>query len=351
MDTQNNAPYQNNPEPQAQTPPTFQPLPQQQYAPQPQSMNSWQPIPAVNPPTQSATQTDKPKHPLTLPLVAAAVALVVGVGIGSISVLSLRKTTPKAAPVATKEQPPTPLTAGMTIEYMRGFFSGTDAAKTSLSTTVSTPNRPYSTVVSDPKAVAKISLAGMVAAKNASATLSSLRSAMTTQRYAETVLSDGVGGTNFLADYTRSETICQIVADKTQDPSASHYIEVKCLDKKQYEDLASIQEPFYKAYHAASATSASTVMIGAATITPSATAGYQLAEQQTATAVTPHKTTAGPTVKFYAAADTIWHYFTDSSSILNCSTYYKQPATTAAYVGTPCQNDKNQTVKVQAKKS
>ncbi len=284
-------------------------------------------------------------------ILAAIVALVVGIGIGSVAVLGLRKSTPKATSTTTKEEVATPLTASMTIDYAREYFTGTDSAKTSPTTPVATTNHPYLTIVSDPQAVAKTSIAGAVAAKDSDATLTALRKAMSTQRYTESVLVDGTKGTNFLGDYSRADATCQIAVDKPKDTPDNHYFEVKCLDQKQYDTLANAQEPFYRAYSSASASSASTVMIGAATITPSVTAGYQLAEQKTATAPTAHTVTAGPTIKYYAATDAIWHYFTDSSSVLDCSTYYKQPATTAAYVGTPCLDDKNQTVKVLAKKN
>jgi len=347
---ENQTPYQYPPQqdPQPQNPPVDQP-PQPQYAPQPQPSAFSQPVIDHSAITQQTP--DIASHRPQVAMIAVTVAaLIIAVGSLSYAALSTRKTSQKAAPVVTKESVVTPLTAGMAIEYARGFFGGTDVAKTSLSTPVSTKDHTYLTIVSDPKAVAKTSIAGSLTPKDSDTTLSALRKAMGDQKFAETVLTDGTNGTNFLADYNRSGVACQIFLEKPKDTAANSYLEAKCLDQKQYETLADMQEPFYKAYSAASASSASAVLIGAAQITPSATPGYQIAEQRTAAASTPHVVTAGPMIKFYAAADGIWHYFTDTSGVLACSVFYKQPDTTAAYAGTPCLDDKKQTVQVLPKK-
>jgi len=350
MDNQNQNLYQYPQQPDGQQAP---PIPPQspQYAPQPfveQPASALQTQNYLAP--QQAAQEPKRRPPIVL-IAIISTALLAALAIGSYVMIANRKTIQKVAPSTTKEAVTTPLTAGMTIEYARGYFSGTGSATTSLTTPVTTKDHNYLTIIADPQQVAKTSLAGTLPFKDATAALVALRKALGDQRYSETVITDGTSGTNFLADYNRSDVTCQIYAEKPQDGTAAQYLEVKCLDQKQYEVLAETQETFYKAYSAASASSASSVFIGAPVITPSATAGYQLAEQKTATASTHHVVTAGPTIKLYAAADNVWHYFTDSSSVLACTTYYKKPATTAAYVNTPCLNDKNQTVKVILKKS
>lgn len=299
---------------------------------------------------QPAPKPPRDRRKLATILFISLVLLLLLVGTAAAVLLLKKKPAQReTAPVA-KETAVPPLTAAKTIEHLRIYFKGTGIAKTAPSTPIMTKDEAYYTIVTDPALVAATSISASLAPADAGSNLDAIRKSLNYDQFTETVLSDGASGTNFLADYTRKDVVCQALTEKSADAKADQYLEVKCLDMKAYEDLAERQEPFFKAYRAASASSASPVIIGPAKVSPSASAGYQLAEVQTANAVDPHHITSGPVAKFYTGPDNVWRFFTDSSGVLACSIYYKSVPLTTAYLNTPCLDGKNKPITVQLKR-
>lgn len=234
-----------------------------------------------------------------------------------------------------------PLTAEKAFSHLQAYFKGDAPARTSLSTPIKTEDHGFYTVVTDPAEVVNTSAGGEVPAHEGDRYLEAARKSLAADEFTERILTDGTGGTNFLADYLRPDVTCQLLLVKPQDPQADQYFEMKCLDQKQYEELARLQQPFFFAYSSAQAVSAESALMGKATVTSSNTAGYQLAEMTVNTVYEGYRVEPGVVAKYYAGADNIWKFFTDASGVLPCALYNKDSAFRRAYEGLKCTTSNN----------
>ena len=292
--------------------------------------------PIATDPAILQTAPQKTYHPTrTLILVITGVVITLLVAAGVLFALL----SPKQASVpATTESPKEtlePLTAKQTIEQLAVYFKGTEQAKTSLSTPIMAEGRSFYTVHTIPTETA--SIAGAVPVAESSSHLEALKKSLDYDKFSETVLEQGEGKANFLASYLRADVICQIFIDKAKAAEGSHYLEVKCLDMKQYEDLANDQEIFYRLYSPAQTVAVPTALIGKNTVRPGGTPGYELAEQPMMTVVDKARLTTPLTARYFRQAGGQWDYFTDTPDPVSCQAYVGIPLR-SAYANLPCMN-------------
>ena len=335
-------------------PPPQPPVQFTQQTPQPQPVQS-----AVTPtqplgdsPSQPQDVQSKPGKkagsisPVKVAIVAGVFLAVLAVGgILAATLLSTKK--PSEQAVVDEESkddekaPSQPLTAEKAFGHLQAYFKGDGPARTSLSTPVVTKGHRFYTVVTDPAEVINTSAGGDIPAIEGEKHLEAARKSLDADEFTERIITDGTGGTNFLADYLRPDVTCQVLLVKPQDPSADQYFETKCLDQKQYEELARLQQPFFFAYSSAQAVSAESALMGKAIVTPSKTAGYQLAEMPVNIVYESYRVEPGVIAKYYAGSDNIWKFFTDVGGVLPCATYNKDRVFRQAYEGTKCTTSNN----------
>lgn len=313
-----------------------------QYPNQPE-YETQSPNPAPTPQPQGSynhpVYDEKPAHPasrktLIIAIVAAATLLVLLVG-----ALFLAAMTPKKVVVTqTETVAPTklaPLTAELTIKHVKSYYAGTATAKTSLSTPIRADGKSFYTVITDEKLVK--SVAGAVPIKDASPLLSKLRKSLSTDKFNESVLNSGDANSNFLANYLRDDVVCQLLLDKSNPTSGTYWLEAKCLDMAQYNDLADAQNTLYDIYTPAHNLGSPVAFMGEVRVHPGSTAGYEVAEQDVATVIDGAKTQDQLTAQYYRGAGKAWTYFTNQPLPIDCSLYSSEELKTI-FQGTPCIN-------------
>ena len=341
-------------QPQNNTPPyTSQP---------PSSDTGTQPAPAVpanevhdylHPIVDQPKRTYHPKAFRTVLIVVVALSLL-GVGLAllaaylpTVSKRTVDTKSDTSAPTLTK-----PLTASEAVARMKQIFPGALPVTHSISTPVMLEGNNFYTVVPDVAPI--IGLADNIESSKIAALVAKLDTSLTSYGMTARVISDGTGTSNYQADYSHPDVICQIGTIKTTDQSAPQLLEARCLDIATYLDVASAQRPFYNVYSPAQATSSEVAFTGKPAITASATPGYQLAELPVSSVANGQIVSASVRAMFYQPPSGIWYYFKDRAQKLIECEQYSTDVLKNAYVGQPCRSlskDIDTTVPAVKKKS
>lgn len=297
-------------------------------APNPQPQGDY-----THPTYDNSSQHRPPRKAMIIAIIVGATFLVL-----LTAALFLAAMTPKKV-IVTKEPEPVapakiaPLTAELTLKHLKTHFKGTESAKTSLATPIRASGKSFYTVVTD-VAMTKNS-AGAVPIKDTEPLLASLRKSLSADKFNETVLNSGDANGNFLASYLREDVVCQLLLDKSNPSQVTYWLEAKCLDMAQYNDLADAQSVFYDLYAPARSFSSPTAFLGTARVQPGKTAGYEIAEQDMATVIDGAKTQDQLTALYYRGSGKAWTYFTDQPAPLDCKLYQTNDLK-ASYQGTVC---------------
>lgn len=285
---------------------------------------------------------DQPKHTMSAKHVAVtliAVLLVSLLAVGVMLAVALIPAKQLAQKPAAQKQSSTAtrtsLTAKQTIDHVKVYFKGTAAAKSPIMTPVMAPGKAFYTVIPD---VAPLtSVAGEVTPDKSSAQLASIVKSMEYDTFKKREFQDGVNGTDYLADYTRDDTVCQVAVTKPKD--ANHWFEVRCLDMVQYYDYATTQEPLTARYSSITSTASQYGFVGKPVTIPSKTAGYTLAEIPVSTVIDQRMSALNNRAMFYQSPDKLWHYVIDHTDgiVPECEQFTTIDLRTA-YVGQRCRN-------------
>lgn len=254
-----------------------------------------------------------------------------------LAILPARSTKKTTTAPATSVEKATPLTAKDAIDHVKVYFKGTDTAKTAITRPVMAPKMNFYTVI--PDVVPLTSVAGEVAPDKSDAQLASILKSMDYDKFTLKVLSDGTKQTNYLADLTRSDVICQVSITKQTDPKADHFFETKCLDMSQYSEYANTQQPLVAQYTPVTATATQYGFVGKPALQASKTSDYNLVEIKSSTVTDQRMSALNNNSMFYQSPDGLWHYFRDHADgvMVECE-QYATPVLKAAYAGQPCRS-------------
>lgn len=325
-------------QPQNDTPP---------YAPQPSS-NEPGTLPAPAIPANEVHDylhpiVDQPKrtyHPKAFRaiLIVVVVLSLLGVGLALLATYlpTVSKRTVDTPSTTSTSTLTKTLTASEAVARMKKIFPGPLPVTHSISTPVMLKGNNFYTVVSDVAPI--IGLADNIEPSKVAPLIAKLDKSLTSYGMTANVISDGKGASNYQADYSHPDVICQIGTTKTIDQNAPQLLEVRCLDTATYLDVASAQRPFYNVYSPAQATSSEVAFTGKPIITPSATPGYQLAELPVSSVANGQIVSASVRAMFYQPPSGIWYYFKDRAQKLIECEQYSTDVLKNAYVGQPCRS-------------
>lgn len=285
---------------------------------------------------------DPPKktyHPKRLLVILVAVVVLSLIAVATMLAVALMpankstKNTSTGTPSKSVEQ--TPKTAAEVIEHVRVYFKGKEKATTSINLPINAPNETFYTVIPDTKPL--VSIAGPITPDKSDAQLSSITKAMDYEEFTKRVETDGANNTDYLANYQRSDVICQVGVTKPADTKKPHWFEVRCLDMSQYSEYAKTQEQFASLYTPASAGSALVGFVGKPVVKNSKTAGYHTLELPASTVIDQKFTAIGNLAMFYQTPDKLWRYFQDRSNslLVECEKYNTENLR-FAYADQPC---------------
>lgn len=291
---------------------------------------------------------DEPKHTYHPKRMMLTLGLIVGASLLAVVIMLLyallppqssKKSTNTSQTPTTTTVPADTLTAKQTIEHVAAYFKGAEKAKSPISRPVTAPNKSFYTVI--PETAPLISLAGNVMADKSDTQLESILKSMNYDKFVKQVLADGASGTNYLADLTRNDVICQVAVTKQKDAKADHWFEVRCLDMSTYTEHANIQQTLVSLYTPLTASSVQYGFVGKPSTRASKTAGYTLAELPVGTVIDNRLTTTNRLALFYQSPDKLWHYFTDrdTSLLVECENF-DTPVLKTAYSGESCRRVK-----------
>lgn len=260
---------------------------------------------------------DKPKHVYHPKRMMLILGMVVGASLLAVVVMLVYALLPTQSSKKTQTSnqttvtttPVDTLSAKQAIAHVGEYFKGKEKAKTAISRPVTAPNKSFYTVVPDTAPL--ISLAGAIAADMSPTQLESILKSMDYDKFVKQVLADGENSTNYLADLTRNDVVCQVAVTKQKDVKADHWFEVRCLDISVYTEYANAQQTLVSLYTPLTASSVQYGFIGKPTTKASRSAGYTLAELPVGSVIDNRLTTTNRLAIFYQTADKLWHYFTD----------------------------------------
>ncbi len=319
------------------------------------------PLPPLAPPDSSQVPAPSYAHPipdkpgrtynpkrfkLILIIVVAVCILAVGVMLAAalLPMSQKQNVTPETPKPTVPEKTVSAKTA---IDHVKEYFKGDQAAKAPISLPVLSTNSAFYTVI--PDIAPLVSVAGEVAPDKSEAQLSSIIHSLEGDEFTQRVSSNGANHTNFLADFTRKETYCEVSVTKPADTKANHWFEARCLDMATYVDYATAQKPLVDQYTPLTATSVQYGFVGKPAPTNSKTASYKLAELEVSIVVDNRMTSTGKFAQFYQTPDGLWHYFRDrdTSAVLDCDVY-NTDSLKSAYLGVSCRDGKGLAATVQA---
>lgn len=243
------------------------------------------------------------------------------------------KTVTPAKPIATEKT----ISAKTAIDHVKEYFKGADVAKSPVTLPVVATGKAYYTVVPDTAPL--LSVAGEVAPGASDEQLTSIIHSLEGDDFTQRISSNGAGGTNYLADFSRKETFCEVSVTKPADAKANHWFEVRCLDMATYVDYATAQDVLLSLYTPITATSVQYGFVGKPAPQAAKTSGYKTAELEVSIVVDNRMTSSGKFALFYQSADGVWHYFRDrdAAQAFDCAEY-NTDGLKYAYLGTSCRN-------------
>ena len=267
-------------------------------------------------------KTYHPKRLITILAVIVGVSLLAVGGMLAASLLPAKQSTkPPSDTKTTTTETPVAKTAKQVIDGVATYFSGTKKALTAIDVPVTAPGESFYTVIPDIKPLT--SIAGEVAPDSSDQQLASVLKSVESNEFTKQVVHDGTKGTDYLANFTRSDVICQVAVTKPGDAKLNHWFEIRCLDMSQYSEYAKAQKPFVTLYTPTSTGSALVGFTGKPAPKASKTKGYQTLELPASTVIDQKLTTPGNLAMFYQTTDGLWHYFQDRSSslLVECEKY------------------------------
>ena len=238
-----------------------------------------------------------------------------------------------------------PVSADLAITHVKEYFKGTESAKAALLLPVQAPDTAYYTIIPDVKPLT--SVAGNIPADKAAQQLASITHSLEADEFTPNVISDGSEGSDYQAYFTREDTICEVDALKTKDPSADQWIEAKCLDMSTYLAYAKAQATYATIYTPLTSTSIQYAFVGKPTFVDSKVKGYQTLRAPVGSVINDRLSTQGQYALFYKTPDGIWHYLADQDNNvpLSCNLYNTKEIK-SAYAGTPCRVNSNGSTRI-----
>ena len=313
----------------------------------------------IDPSQAAATEThdylhpivDQPKHTLNPKHIMIGLGLVVLaalMAVGTMLIVALMptqrpKSTTKTSTSTTTKVTENALTAKQTIQHVGVYFKGTEAPKTPISMPVMAPGKSFYTVV--PDLAPLTSLAGEITLENSDAQLTSILKSLDYDKFDKRVFSDGTNNTNYMAGFSRTDTICQVSVTKSTDTKANHWFEVSCLDMATYAEYADAQQTYASLYTPATSTATLYGFIGKPEPSASKSAGYKLVEVPVGTVIEQRMSATNNRAMYYQTPDGLWHYLKDRTDtiVLECE-QYSTPTLKYAYLGQPCRSLAKDTV-------
>jgi hypothetical protein len=162
--------------------------------------------------------------------------------------------------------------------------------------------------------------------------------ALKEKQFTESIIEAGSSDSEYVAHYTNSDVVCGVTATKTaNNPTGKHMVAAACANMNDYSVTAHAQKPFYDAYpNKPTDTSTNILFVGAPTLSPSQTAGYQTANLMTGGVLQDGTEATGSfTSMFYQTPDKKWHFFKSAEDTLPCSDYVNDDVK-KAYAGAQC---------------
>ena len=286
--------------------------------------------------------TDEPKHHYNLRRMMIILGLIVisalvTVGLMIFFALQPVKQPAKKATTTTNSVQVDTLTAKQEIENTKVYFKGTEKAKSAIPLPVMAPGKAFYTVIPDVEPLT--SIAGEITPDKSDTQLQSILKSIDYDKFSKLVLNDGANGTNYVAEFSRSDVICQVSVTKPADKNANHWFEVSCLDMAQYTEYATYQQTFASLYTPATSTATYYGFIGKPAPTAAKASGYNLLEIPVGIVIDNKMSATNVLAMYYQSPDGLWHYFKERTQgiILECE-QYSTVELKSAYVGQPCRS-------------
>lgn len=284
------------------------------------------------PPPESSPPPRRRSHPLLV----AALVLTLVVFAGAAAILGYAYYFQKP-PTPTSQTPTanatTDLTARQTLDMVKQVFQSSPAESPNLAVPIRIAGYNYYTEI-DP--ARSSGLVASVPYTDSAIATAKIAKALKEQHFNESVIQAGSGDSEYIARYTHPDVVCSVTATKTaNNPTGSHEVMASCANMSDYVTTAATQKPFYEAYP--SKPSASNLLFsGAPQISPSKTAGYQIASVSMGGVMNDGTQDAGGFAGlFYQTPDKIWHFFKGAQNTLPCSDYVTDDVK-KAYAGMEC---------------
>ena len=302
-----------------------------------------QPITPVNTPPAgdyshpiASEKPNKPYHKLKIILVIGLIlaALIAALAIVLYVASSSTKPAQEAEQTETTEAIE-PITAEETIENIAAYFKGQEKARSSITIPVKAKDKDFYTVIPDIENLK--SIAGYIAASESKAQRESIEKSLDYDKFTKKLFSDGYEKTDYLADFTRDDVVCQLSVDVSKRDTDGDWVEIRCLDTKDYIEYADAQQPLVSAYSSVTSTAAQYGFVGKPVPKDGAISGYKLVEIPASSVTEQRLTTNDNLALFYQSPDKLWHYFRDRNKnvLVECENYSGE-ALRKAYVDQPC---------------
>ena len=290
---------------------------------------------------------DKPKHAYHPKRMMIVLSSIVAVSLIAVAIMLIYALSPtqqnkktNGSDQSNKSAPQKDtLTAKQTVKNVAIYFKGQEKPKSPISRPVMAPGKAFYTVIPDVPPL--VGIAGPVSADKSDMQLESILKAMDYDKFAKKVREDGANNTNYLADLTRDDVICQVQVIKQKDVNAEHWTELRCLDMGTYAEYAETQQPLATLYTPLTASSVQYGFVGKPMTKPSQTDGYTHAELPVSTVIDNTMTSSNRLALFYQSPDKLWRYFTDRDSNLTVECeQYDTPNLKTAYANETCRRVK-----------
>ena len=297
----------------------------------------------THPGVDTPKKTYHPKQFVLALSIFVAVCLLAVAAMVVIAILPMQRSGKSEAPSNTATQPTEKtLSAKQAIAHVKEYFKADGVAKNGISLPVRATGKDFYTVI--PEASATISVAGEVAPDKADSQLKSVIHSLEGDGFVRQTSGYEAESRNYLGNFTRKETVCQVEVVKPTDTKASQWLEVRCVDMASYDEYAKAQEPLVRLYTPLSATSVLYGFIGKPAPIASKTAGYNTAELPVSIVIDSTMTSHGTSALYYQLPSGVWIYWRDrdTSGVFTCDQYNTNELKNA-YLGTPCRDASNNT--------
>lgn len=298
-----------------------------------------QPLGGNYPNSNVPISQDKPKDPYKWFKAAIIIGILVSVAILAMAAVlyiaqsSVKKTDTTAN--NTQAEHIEPITAQQTIDHIAAYFKGKEKPRSAINIPVKANGEAFYTVIPD-KTDLK-SIAGFVDPEKSTAQRDSIEKSLVYDKFTRKVFLEGVNNTNYLADFTRDDVVCQLSVEVAERDTAGDWVEIRCLDTSDYSAYATAQKPLVSAYTSVVSTAAQYGFVGKPVSKNGAITGYKLVEITASSVTNQRMTTTDNLALFYQSPDGVWHYFRDRNKdiLVECENYNSE-ALRRAYADQPC---------------